>query len=563
MKKAIPVIIAILLILIIGGGYAAAVLVEKYSYSTERMDLNEYFKVTGDNSLTVVLQDERADFRAVQLDGYCYFDLDTVHEQFNRRFFWDATENLLIYTEALGSTTAYVGERGYITEDGSVETPYIPAVQEGDTLYVACDYIKLFTNYSYNYYEEPARMQVYTEWNSRNIAYISKDTQIRYRGGVKSEILKDINEGDKVQVLEEYDDWAQVRTEDCFIGYVEKKRLTDYSTEEPIPVTDYVEPEFTSIGRDYKINLVWHNVAAAAGNDTFYSLTAQSSGINVISPTWFGLSDNYGGISDFGSAAYVTAAHERGMEVWGLVSNFVTRDIDTYEVLSKTTSRTALVNNLMEAVNKYELDGINVDFEDLSVASGEPFIQFIRELSVRCRKEEIVLSIDNYVPLGNTDYYNRGEQGVFADYVIIMGYDEHYAGSSEAGSVASIDYVEKGITKTLEEVPASKVINAVPFYTRIWETSGDSVSSQAVGMATANKWVEDHGVVLSWDNDVCQHYGEYTSGQTRYQVWLEDAESIEVKLSVMDTHGLAGVAAWCLGFETSDIWNVIGEYTGQ
>ena len=215
---------------------------------------------------------------------------------------------------------------------------------------------------------------------------------------------------------------------------------------------------------------------------------------------------------------------------------------------------------VMAMVEKYGLDGINVDFEDLRVSCGQPFIQFIRELSVRCRKQGVVLSVDNYVPVGNTDYYNRAEQGVYADYVVIMGYDEHYKGSETAGSVASISYVESGIIKTVEEVPASKVINGVPFYTRLWETTGTDVDSQAVGMEMANQWVSDHGIELSWDQGTCQNYGSYEKDGTIHEVWMEDAESIKVKLSVMDANNLAGVASWCLGFETPDIWDVISEY---
>ena len=560
MKKALPVIIAILLIIIIGGGYAASVLHEKFSYSDEKKNLQEYFDLTSSDQIAVIMQEERADFMAKYMDGICYFDMDTVHNIFNERFYLDESEGLIIYVEPLQITTTHIGEKGYDVDGNFVPTEYVPAKYEGDTLYLACDYVKRFTNYEYTFYKEPNRMQVYTSWEPKNIAHIKKDTQIRYRGGIKSEILKEVSTGDKVQILEEYEDWCQVKTEDGFIGYVEIKKLENYGTEEPIPVTDYVEPEFIPQTRDHKINLAWHNIAGVAGNDTLYSMTANTHDINVISPTWFGLSDNYGNISDFGSVDYVSAAHNMGMEVWGLISNFVTLDVDTYEVLSKTSTRTYLIDNIMEAAERYGLDGINVDFEDLSVSCGQPFIQFIRELSVRCRKQGVVLSVDNYVPVGNTDYYNRAEQGVYADYVVIMGYDEHYKGSETAGSVASISYVESGIIKTVEEVPASKVINGVPFYTRLWETTGTDVDSQAVGMEMANQWVSDHGIELSWDQGTCQNYGSYEKDGTIHEVWMEDAESIKVKLSVMDANNLAGVASWCLGFETPDIWDVISEY---
>ena len=203
---------------------------------------------------------------------------------------------------------------------------------------------------------------------------------------------------------------------------------------------------------------------------------------------------------------------------------------------------------------------MNIDFENISLDAGEPFVQFIRELSIPCRKYGIVLSVDNYVPMDHTDHYDRAEQGAVADYVIIMGYDEHYNGSDEAGSVASIGFVEKGIENTVADVPKEKVINALPFYTRIWETGADGISSQAVGMEMAQTYVADHQIATRWDEETCQNYGEFQDGDRLCQVWLEDAESIKVKLNIMEKYEIAGVAAWRLGFETADVWDVIGEY---
>ena len=281
----------------------------------------------------------------------------------------------------------------------------------------------------------------------------------------------------------------------------------------------------------------------------------------MISPTWFKLCDNEGGYTSFASADYVQKAHDRGLEVWALIENIEYKDsISMYEILSSTTTRQKLIDSLMNDLITYGIDGINVDFEQLSMDCGEHFVEFIRELSVACRKNGKVLSVDNYVPRDFNDYYDRKEQGIVADYVIVMGYDEHYAGSKEAGSVASIDYVEDGIAQTVKEVPAEKVINAIPFYTRIWETTGDGISSQAVDMVTAEQFISNHGITAEWDETTCQNYGEYTSGDSRYQVWLEDADSIKVKLNVMENYGIGGVAEWRLGFEKPEIWDVIGEY---
>ena len=560
-KKIIPIVIAIVLIIIIGGVTFGSRILEKYSYSKERADLNAYYGITGSQEAAIVLQDEIVEEKARISDGICYLDMATIHKYLNDRFYVDGGEGLLLYTLPEDIVRNSIGSSVKETAQGSEELGYTAAIWEGDTLYVALDYIKQYTNFSYQLFTDPYRIQLTTEWPSYEVASISKNTQVRVKGGVKSEILTDVQKGDQVSVLEQMETWSKVKTADSVIGYVENKRLTGIRSEQPIPVTDYREPEYTSLTRDHKINLGWHVVASAGGNDTFNSVTANAENLNVISPTWFKLCDNEGGYTSFASADYVQKAHDRGLEVWALIENIEYKDsISMYEILSSTTIRQKLIDSLMNDLITYGIDGINVDFEQLSMDCGEHFVEFIRELSAACRKNGKVLSVDNYVPRDFNDYYDRKEQGIVADYVIVMGYDEHYAGSKEAGSVASIDYVEDGIAQTVKEVPAEKVINAIPFYTRIWETTGDGISSQAVDMVTAEQFISNHGITAEWDETTCQNYGEYTSGDSRYQVWLEDADSIKVKLNVMENYGIGGVAEWRLGFEKPEIWNVIGEY---
>lgn len=560
-KKIIPIVIAIVLIIIIGGVTFGSRILEKYSYSKERADLNAYYGITGSQEAAIVLQDEIVEEKARISDGICYLDIATIHKYLNDRFYVDGGEGLLLYTLPEDIVRNSIGSSVKETAQGSEELGYTAAIWEGDILYVALDYIKQYTNFSYQLFTDPYRIQLTTEWPSYEVASISKNTQVRVKGGVKSEILTDVQKGDQVSVLEQMETWSKVKTADSVIGYVENKRLTGIRSEQPIPVTDYQEPEYTSLTRDHKINLGWHVVASAGGNDTFNSVTANAGNLNVISPTWFKLCDNEGGYTSFASADYVQKAHDRGLEVWALIENIEYKDsISMYEILSSTTTRQKLIDSLMNDLITYGIDGINVDFEQLSMDCGEHFVEFIRELSVACRKNGKVLSVDNYVPRDFNDYYDRKEQGIVADYVIVMGYDEHYAGSKEAGSVASIDYVEDGIAQTVKEVPAEKVINAIPFYTRIWETTGDGISSQAVDMVTAEQFISNHSITAEWDETTCQNYGEYTSGDSRYQVWLEDADSIKVKLNVMENYGIGGVAEWRLGFEKPEIWDVIGEY---
>lgn len=564
MKKIIPVLIAIVLIIVIGVASFGAKIIDKYSYSKERADLNSYFNMAGENDVAIVLQDEVIEERARIYDGIYYLDIATVHKYFNDRFYVDKGEGLLLYSLPTDTIRCVIGSNEVTDSEGVRSPGYVPARYEGDTLYIAIDYVKNYTNFSYEGFTEPYRLQIYTEWNETQVAEIKKDTSVRVLGGVKSEILKDVTAGEKVRVLEQMETWSKVKTSDSVIGYVENKRLDGVRAELPIPVTDYQEPEYTSLTRDHKINLGWHVVAGEAGNDTLGEVTANTKGLNVISPTWFKICDNEGGFTSFATQKYVDKAHDMGLEVWALIENIEYKDsIDMYAILSSTTTRGVLIEGLVNEVLTYGIDGINVDLEQISMDCGEHYVQFIRELSIACRNNEIVLSVDNYVPTGYTDHYDRAEQGVVADYVIVMGYDEHYAGSPEAGSVASIDFVEEGISRTVAEVPANKVINAVPFYTRIWETTKTDISSQAVGMDMAEEYVANHNIQIEWDDATCQNYGEYTSGDTLYQVWLEDEQSIEVKLNIMQKYGIGGVASWRLGFEKPEIWDKIEIYLNQ
>ena len=553
MKKAIPVIIAVVLIFVIVAITFGMKIVDRYSYSKERMDLNGYFGLTADDEAALVLNNEIREEKGVVKDGRCYLPLETVHTYLNDRFYADYNENWLLYTMPDEIIYVQAGETG---ADG-----YVPAYLEDGVMYVALDYVKKYTNFSYTLYTEPNRVVMTTVWDEHHVADIKRNTSVRYQGGIKSDILTDVAAGDKVTVLETMETWSRVATDDGFIGYVENKRLENERSETLIPVTDYVEPEYTSIHRDYKISLGWHQVTSEAANSTLSQVLDGVSGMNVISPTWFFLSDDEGNFVSIGSSSYVQEAHGRGLEVWALVDNF-TYDVDTRAILSYTSKRQKLIEGLINEALSLGVDGINVDFEQVPGDAGEDYIEFLRELSISCRANGLVLSVDNYVPRGYNSHYHWEEQGIVADYVIIMGYDEHYGGSQEVGSVASIDYVEEGISTMVQYVPAEKVVNAVPFYTRIWETTSEGVKSQAVGMTAAEDFLAQRGVEAAWDGTTCQNYAEFEENGAFFQVWLEDEQSLQAKMNVMKEYGIGGVAAWKLGYESGhpEVWAVISDF---
>jgi spore germination protein YaaH len=562
-KRILPVIIAILLILVIAGGALGKVLLDKYSYSKEEADWNEFYQVSESDRSAIILQDEMVEEQALIRDGVCYFDLATVHKYMNEVFYADMTEKLLLYANPTEVIRTTFGETSYTTTEGTQDAGYVISFVEGDTVYVAADYVKLFTNYSYDCYDR--HVQVYTEWGTRQVAQLKKDTAVRLRGGVKSPILTQAAKGDTLEILEQMETWSKVKTADSVIGYVENKRLGDITEETETPVTDYQEPEYTALTSDSKICLGWHSIGGAGGNDTLYSMVSGTKGMNVIAPTWFSLTDENGSIRNFGTANYVTTAHNMGLQVWGVVDNFNYANetgtaISTLNMLSSTTSRQNFVRNVTDAAVSLGLDGINVDFEQLSSDCGPHYVEFIRELSIQCRNRGLVLSIANYVPFNFNDYYRLDIQGQVADYVIIMGYDEHWHGSKDPGSVASISYVSGGLDRTLQEVPANKVVNALPFYTILWKTEGTDVTDEYITMNNEADFMNRAGVTAEWDEETCQNYAEWTSGNATYQIWLEDAESIAVKLNMMATKNIGGVAVWRLGYGTQAAWELINAY---
>ena len=557
MKKVIPVLIALVLIVIIGAATAGSIVFEKYSYSKEEANLQEYFGVQGDE-MAIILQDERMEEKAHLVNDTCYFDLDTVHKYFNDTFYVDKNEGLLLY--ALPTTVdRYELGDGPVSATGEKN----PVYRQGETIFLAADLVKKYTNYSYECFE--LRVQVYTQWGEKRVATVKKDTQIRLKGGVKSPILRQLAAEEQVEVLEKMENWSKVKTADAFIGYVENKFLSEENRMSETPVTDYAQPEYTTKQLDEKVCLGWHSIGGKGGNDTLESIVVNAKNLNVIAPTWFSLSDNQGGYESFGTVDYVNKAHNMGLKVWGVLDDFNyhnTHDtnVDVYEVLASTTNRNRLIDSIVEEAVFLGLDGINLDFERISVDMGEHYAQFLRELSVACRLNDLTFSVDNYVPFNFNAYLRRDVQGKVADYVIIMGYDEHWHGSGDPGSVASLNYVSNGIDKTLEQVPKEKVVNALPFYSILWKTTGEQVTDEYVTIINTQDFLDRMGQEGVWDEETQQQYVEWESGGSKYQIWVENEDSIMLKLNVMRARDIAGVAVWRLGYGNQAVWEAISAY---
>lgn len=572
--KIIPVVVALLLIVVVVLIFFGTKLKNKYEYSGEYADLKEYFSIYYPYNVALVINNEKVEETAVYYNDTVYFSEADTAKYFTDHFYIE-TENdesnaqtnekdkkkTAYYTTADEIITAAVNQSGnYTYERGgqSISLTSAPVITNDGQTYFSIEFLKLFADFSYQFYNDPQRLVVYTEPTAVDVALINKDTAIRYRGGVKSDILADVNEGDEIIVLEEMEDWAKVETFDGIIGYVEVKRYDMNGTKEFNPESAAISLDYDSITFDGKVNMLFHQVFAENASD-FTSDTDDVTGINVIAPTWFRLADSEGNINSIANSNYVNNAHAKGVKVWAVWTD-VDKEVDLGAVLKQREKRRVLIDTMISKTQQYGIDGINLDFEKIPSDCGDAWAEFLRELSVETHAAGIVLSVDNYAPTASTMHYNRSEQGKVCDYVIIMGYDEHWSTSEEAGSVASLGFVEKGITDTAKEVPNAKIINAIPFYTRVWKTKDGKVTSDTMGMNAAKKWCNDNGIELVWDETTGQYYGEKEMNGILYQIWLEDSESIKTKLSVMSANNLAGVAEWKLGFEPSDIWNDIANY---
>jgi len=568
-----------LTVILIIAAIAAVFLWKRYSPSKEKANLDKYYGIEQEGQLAIVVNNEVVEPKGMIADGKAYIQYEIVRDYINSRFYWDPNENILLYTLPKDMVSVEVGSKDYTVSKDKNSEDYVILKTEGSTAYIALDFVQQYTNIDYEVYDNPERVVIVGDWGEHTVAEVKKDTQVRYQGGVKSPILTEMKKGEEVTVIEDEDNWKKVRTKNGFIGYIKNSALKDAKKKNV--TRKFEEQEFTNISKDYTINMAWHNVTNSDANSGVLQKIAESKGLTTIAPTWFHVKDTDGNMDSIASTDYVNYAHQANIEVWATIRDFdggINSYDESYALLSYTSKRETLINQLVAEALQSNIDGINVDFEKISEECGEHYIQFIRELSVRCRQNGLVLSVDNYVPKGFNMQYDRKEQGIVADYVIIMGYDEHYAGSPEAGSVASYDFVKEGITETLKEVPADKVISGIPFFTRLWEQTPKTeeelasqkgteegeyamkVESKAYGMTEAKEVVTQAGAEITWDDTAKQNYARWESGGVTYEIWLEDEKSLEMKLELMKQNKLAGTAAWALGLEDPNVWQLILKY---
>lgn len=537
--------------------FAVVKLYQRYSFTKERANLQEYLGVSGDD-VAIYLNDKlqnhyETDVKYKALKSYdtVYLPLSFVKLCLNNRFYFAKDINKILY--CLPDELRSAGDTD-IHQIGNA-----PYVQFLDEPYLLIDFVKDFTNMRYDMYldDEEKRVYIYNDWDKEEIAYLRGRESARVQGGNKSKVVTDLHKGEEVKILETMTKWIKVKTSNGYVGYIRKSKIS--KTTERIPVSEYIERVRVGKRLDKKPCIGFHQVFSIYSSSNIPELIKNTEGMNVIAPTWFVIKSEDGDIRSNANDAYSLYCHGKGLAVWATVNNFDLGKLDDKAIFSNTMTRRKMIEKILREVNVNNLDGINLDIENISKEAGEDYTQFVRELSIELSKVGCTLSIDTYVPYNFNSQYDLKEYNDFCDYVIIMCYDEHYAGSKEAGSVSSISYVRDGINLSLEKVDKEKLIIALPFYSRIWSTTADGkVSSVVAASQVIEESAINQGIKFAFDEVTCQQYGVKTSTEgTLYECWLEDDLSLAYKMLEVKKSDLAGSAAWKLTQERPGFFKIL------
>lgn len=555
-RSILPFFLIFFVFLLAIAGFGAYYYVKKYMPTKERADLNSYFSVSGDNVEIYLNHEKVKDGEQLTLgrmrDGEVYLPYGFVVKNLNIRFYYDDTEKNLRYALPDKLLLFTDGEKG---EDGKVDF-----FTEGKSIFISLSLIEKHTAVLNRSYTDTEHKRVFleNEFKPATVASLKKKEAVRVQGGVKSPILTDLEEGSKVIILEKMEKWSKVETEDGFIGYLRNSRLNEPTSEERS--SDFKDPEYShkNLGEGTYPVLAFHQITNAESNQGLQTLLPNASGVNILAPTWYVMKDEEGNLTSYSDASYVELAHSTGRKVFATVNNFDAGKINLKTLLSNGTKRTKLIDALISDMKGKGIDGINVDIELLPEKAARDYLQFMRELSIACRKNDLYLSVDCYVPFPYNAYYNIKELGTICDYVVIMCYDEHYAGSEEAGSVSSLSYVSRGIEETAAVMDKDRIIIALPFYTRVWITDkSGKLRSEALSIKSAKEWITEKNVSLEWLSDIGQNYGSMQDGDEKKEIWMEDEKSMEEKMKLLHENGIQGVAAWKLGQEPEGFWSIL------
>lgn len=491
-----------------------------------------------------------------------YLSFDFIKNNFDSTIRWDETNQLVIVTTKENVYHFPLGFKDGLQNLEPYDFTY-PVINKEDTLYLPVDPLKDFYHLEIYEDKESSLVRVHNLALPIQRGKLLADVKLRHRPYLNSPWCAEINKDEQLSIMKEEAGWFWVETEAGRMGYVHESKVQLDSIkigEIKIQVYQPWNP------LEKPVVMTWEYAGLKTVDP--HSL-GQMQELQVVSPTWFHLTED-GLVINRADKKYVQWAHDNGIQVWGLFDNDFDPDL-THIFLNDAQLRIKAIRQLLSYVELYELDGINLDFENMYLKDKEAFVQFARELAPLLHQKERMLTVDVTFHSLSENWsmcYDRKGLAEVVDYLMVMGYDEHTSGSSTAGSVSSLPWVEKGLQKILEEVTADKLILGIPFYTRLWiETTGENgkkeLKSKAYSLTTAEKWLAQHGAQIEYDPATGQNYAEVKEGNTVYRMWLEDDDSLTKRIELMKKYRLAGVAAWRRGFEPQEVWPLIGELVNK
>lgn len=493
-------------------------------------------------------------------DGVIYISTKDIANFFDGNITYDDKYDQIITSSDTKLATLKIGENKCTIN--SSDTRIIASAKKiGDQFYLPFSEIsKGVYNVETKYVQETDTVVLVSLDRALTYANSSKNNSIKYEPTIFSKTVDKVEKGDTVTVVNskgesQNNTWTKVTTENGKIGYVKTNSLAN---------TKQIRNELTIEKQiDGNISLVWDYFSQYASAP---KRTGSIKGVNVVSPTFFSLQKLGRGniVANVGQAGedYIKWAHNNGYKVWALLTNDGMKET-TSEILNDYKLREQLINNIITIVMTYDLDGINLDFENMYETDKNMYSRLVIELAPRLKELGKVLSVDVTAPDGSPEWslcYNRNLIGEVADYIVFMGYDQNGISSPKEGTTAGCDWVEANIKKFLgqEEVDANKIILGTPFYTRVWSEENGKINSKVIDMDDIYSSLPE-GTKIEWDDSLKQNYAEYQKDGKTYKIWIEDSESLRYKLELVNTYNLAGAAYWEKDRETDDLWDIVSE----
>ena len=559
MRKALLVISIVILICLSVAGYFYFVPNNKVVAAFDEQGLN--LVIEGD----VILSKDQPKI----VDDEIMLPIDIVKKYFDPNIYWD---------DALKKVTVTTKDKVIRMKTDSLNalinnkpvTLKIPVTVDSNTVYIPIGFLSDLYNIETTYLKDSNVIVIDHKNSARQVAdTISKDAVVRSGHSIHYPIVQKLQSSSEkpedtnntLRVFGDYEKWYKVRTQTGAIGYIEKR----FVAVKDMPVKEVPKEETDSTWKPNKgkINLVWDQISNQVPAAT---KAAKIEGLDVISPTWFQVADESGTLINRAYPKYVEWAHKNGYKVWALLANDFDSPDMTRKLLNNTDARDNVIRQVLVFASLYKLDGINIDFENISKEDKGALTQFVREMTPLLKEQGLVVSIDVTVPDGSDNWslcYDRKALGDVVDYVMLMAYDQYWATSPVAGSVAQVSWVEKNLQKTLEMVPAQKLMLGMPFYTRLWKEEAGvngktKISSpQTLSMAGAQKMIKENNAQVKWDDVSGQFYAEFKKDGSTFKIWLEDGNSINLKAALVQKYKLAGAAEWKKGSEVSSVWDVL------